>query len=68
MSICSSRSAIGSKRPWHRVGQDDDVGRDLYENGRLYHFLNAQFEAVLRSEFEQYLNWAFHRNPLVVAA
>ncbi|MET2831096.1 lysine N(6)-hydroxylase/L-ornithine N(5)-oxygenase family protein [Mesorhizobium shangrilense] len=37
----------------------------LYENGRLYHFLNAQFEAVLRAEFEQYLNWAFHRNPLV---
>ncbi|PBB58195.1 MULTISPECIES: SidA/IucD/PvdA family monooxygenase [Mesorhizobium] len=37
----------------------------LHENGRLYHFLNAQFEAVLRAEFEQYLNWAFHRNPLV---
>ncbi|ADV14832.1 lysine/ornithine N-monooxygenase [Mesorhizobium australicum WSM2073] len=37
----------------------------LYENGRLFHFLNAQFEAVLRAEFEQYLNWAFHRNPLV---
>ncbi|TIO14339.1 MAG: lysine N6-hydroxylase [Mesorhizobium sp.] len=37
----------------------------LHENGRLYHFLNAQFEAVLRTEFEQYLNWAFHRNPLV---
>lgn len=37
----------------------------LYENGRLYHFLNAQFEVVFRAEFEQYLNWAFHRNPLV---
>ncbi|MER8779369.1 SidA/IucD/PvdA family monooxygenase, partial [Mesorhizobium sp. M0977] len=37
----------------------------LHENGRLYHFLNAQFGAVLRAEFEQYLNWAFHRNPLV---
>ncbi|TIU82441.1 MAG: lysine N6-hydroxylase, partial [Mesorhizobium sp.] len=37
----------------------------LHENGRLYHFLNAQFEAVLRAEFERYLNWAFHRNPLV---
>lgn len=37
----------------------------LYENGRLYHFLNAQFGAVFRTEFEQYLNWAFHRNPLV---
>ncbi|MGX7877075.1 lysine N(6)-hydroxylase/L-ornithine N(5)-oxygenase family protein [Mesorhizobium sp. ORM6] len=37
----------------------------LHENGRLYHFLNAQFEAVLKAEFEQYLNWAFHRNPLV---
>ncbi|CAH2394331.1 lysine N(6)-hydroxylase/L-ornithine N(5)-oxygenase family protein [Mesorhizobium ventifaucium] len=37
----------------------------LHENGRLYHFLNAQFETVLRAEFEQYLNWAFHRNPLV---
>jgi lysine N6-hydroxylase len=37
----------------------------LSENGRLYHFLNAQFDSVLRAEFEQYLNWAFHRNPLV---
>ncbi|WP_287230645.1 lysine N(6)-hydroxylase/L-ornithine N(5)-oxygenase family protein [Mesorhizobium sp.] len=37
----------------------------LHENGRLYHFLNAQFEAVLRVEFEHYLNWAFQRNPLV---
>ncbi|QND69337.1 lysine N(6)-hydroxylase/L-ornithine N(5)-oxygenase family protein (plasmid) [Mesorhizobium loti] len=37
----------------------------LDENGRLYHFLNAQFEAVLRAEFEQYLNWAFQKNPLV---
>ncbi|MEV8644043.1 SidA/IucD/PvdA family monooxygenase [Mesorhizobium ciceri] len=37
----------------------------LHENGRLYHFLNAQFEAVLRAEFEQYLSWAFQRNPLV---
>nr|WP_246207865.1 lysine N(6)-hydroxylase/L-ornithine N(5)-oxygenase family protein [Bradyrhizobium rifense] len=37
----------------------------LHENGRLYHFLNAQFDAVLRAEFEQYLNWAFRRNPLV---
>lgn len=37
----------------------------LHENGRLYHFLNAQFDAVLRAEFEQYLHWAFHRNPLV---
>ncbi|CCV09299.1 putative AMINO-ACID MONOOXYGENASE PROTEIN [Mesorhizobium metallidurans STM 2683] len=37
----------------------------LHENGRLYHFLNAQFGAVLRAEFERYLNWAFHRNPLV---
>ncbi|MET3973322.1 hypothetical protein ABID62_009431 [Bradyrhizobium sp. S3.9.1] len=33
----------------------------LHENGRLYHFLNAQFDAVLRAEFEQYLNWAFRR-------
>ncbi|MFK0692605.1 lysine N(6)-hydroxylase/L-ornithine N(5)-oxygenase family protein [Mesorhizobium sp. IMUNJ 23033] len=37
----------------------------LHENGRLYHFLNAQFEAVLLAEFEQYLNWALQKNPLV---
>ncbi|WP_287230689.1 SidA/IucD/PvdA family monooxygenase [Mesorhizobium sp.] len=37
----------------------------LHENGRLYHFLNAQFQAVLRDEFAQYLNWAFQKNPLV---
>ncbi|TIP57176.1 MAG: lysine N6-hydroxylase [Mesorhizobium sp.] len=37
----------------------------LHENGRLYHFLNAQFHGVLRAEFAQYLNWAFQKNPLV---
>jgi lysine N6-hydroxylase len=37
----------------------------LKEKGRLYQFLNARFESVLRKEFQEYLAWAFFRNPLV---
>lgn len=37
----------------------------LQEKGRLYHFLNARFDAVLRQEFEAYLAWAFDKNTLV---
>lgn len=37
----------------------------LQENGRLYHFLNAGFDAILRREFETYLTWAFNKNSLV---
>lgn len=37
----------------------------LWEQGRLYHFLNAKFDAILRSEFEDYLCWAFDKNSLV---
>ncbi|KAH2775872.1 hypothetical protein KXW38_000985, partial [Aspergillus fumigatus] len=30
----------------------------LHEQGRLHAFLNARFDAVLRLEFNQYLQWA----------
>jgi lysine N6-hydroxylase len=35
----------------------------LHEEGRLYHFINAQFDAVPRQEFRNYLRWASRRNP-----
>ncbi|MGW7646324.1 lysine N(6)-hydroxylase/L-ornithine N(5)-oxygenase family protein [Streptomyces bobili] len=38
----------------------------LHENGRLYHFLNAQFNAVPRAEFRNYLAWASRCNKNVV--
>ncbi|MEW1547316.1 lysine N(6)-hydroxylase/L-ornithine N(5)-oxygenase family protein [Streptomyces tsukubensis] len=38
----------------------------LHEHGRLYHFLNAQFDAVPRSEFRNYLEWASRVNGNVV--
>jgi lysine N6-hydroxylase len=38
----------------------------LHDNGRLYHFLNAQFDAVPRAEFRNYLAWAARRNRNVV--
>lgn len=38
----------------------------LKERGQLYHFANAKFETVLRREFEDYLTWAFLKNPLVL--
>ncbi|MGW0705554.1 lysine N(6)-hydroxylase/L-ornithine N(5)-oxygenase family protein [Streptomyces sp. NPDC002643] len=38
----------------------------LHDNGRLYHFLNAQFDAVPRVEFRNYLAWASSRNKNIV--
>lgn len=35
----------------------------LHARGKLYHFLNAQFESVPRQEFRNYLEWASDRNP-----
>ncbi|MEU5978354.1 SidA/IucD/PvdA family monooxygenase [Streptomyces sp. NPDC047315] len=38
----------------------------LHESGRLYHFLNARFDAVPRAEFRNYLAWASRSNKNVV--
>ena len=38
----------------------------LHERGRIYHFLNARFDAVPRQEFRNYLEWASLRNPNLV--
>lgn len=38
----------------------------LHEHGRMYHFLNAQFAEVPRSEFRNYLAWAAETNENVV--
>lgn len=38
----------------------------LHEHGRMYHFLNAQFAEVPRSEFRNYLCWAAETNENVV--
>lgn len=38
----------------------------LHDQGRIYHFINAQFEAVPRREFRNYLEWASHRNANIV--
>jgi lysine N6-hydroxylase len=38
----------------------------LHSMGRIYHFLNAQFEAVPRQEFRAYMEWAARKNPNVV--
>ncbi|HET9168896.1 MAG TPA: SidA/IucD/PvdA family monooxygenase [Actinospica sp.] len=38
----------------------------LKDKGRLYHFVNAQFSAVPRQEFRNYLEWASLRNRNVV--
>jgi lysine N6-hydroxylase len=38
----------------------------LHDQGRIYHYLNAQFDAVPRMEFRNYLAWAAARNPSVV--
>jgi lysine N6-hydroxylase len=35
----------------------------LHSQGRIYHFINAQFEAVPRQEFRNYFEWASRRNP-----
>ncbi|UED86252.1 lysine N(6)-hydroxylase/L-ornithine N(5)-oxygenase family protein [Streptomyces profundus] len=38
----------------------------LHDHGRLYHFVNAQFEAVPRVEFRNYLAWASRSNKNIV--
>ncbi|MFC6067329.1 lysine N(6)-hydroxylase/L-ornithine N(5)-oxygenase family protein [Streptomyces ochraceiscleroticus] len=38
----------------------------LHDQGRVYHFLNAQFDDVPRLEFRNYLAWASRRNENVV--
>ncbi|MFJ5264894.1 lysine N(6)-hydroxylase/L-ornithine N(5)-oxygenase family protein [Streptomyces sp. NPDC088387] len=38
----------------------------LHDNGRLYHFLNAQFDAVPRVEYRNYLAWASRCNKNIV--
>jgi len=38
----------------------------LCEQGRIYHFLNAQFDAVPRQEFRNYMAWASSKNENVV--
>lgn len=38
----------------------------LHDQGRIYHFLNAQFDAVPRQEFRNYLEWASWRMKNVV--
>lgn len=38
----------------------------LHQHGRMYHFLNAQFAEVPRSEFRNYLAWAAETNENVV--
>lgn len=35
----------------------------LHDQGRIYHFINAQFSAIPRREFRNYLEWASQRNP-----
>ena len=37
----------------------------LHEQGKIYHFLNAQFDAVPRQEYRNYLAWASQRNENV---
>ncbi|HEY3606283.1 MAG TPA: SidA/IucD/PvdA family monooxygenase [Pseudonocardiaceae bacterium] len=38
----------------------------LHARGRIYHFINAQFDAVPRREFRNYLQWAAARNENIV--
>jgi lysine N6-hydroxylase len=38
----------------------------LHDQGKLYHFINAQFEAMPRHEFRNYLEWASRKNANVV--
>ncbi|MFI6303180.1 lysine N(6)-hydroxylase/L-ornithine N(5)-oxygenase family protein [Amycolatopsis thailandensis] len=37
----------------------------LHDQGRIYHFINAQFDAVPRQEFRNYLEWASKTNTNV---
>jgi lysine N6-hydroxylase len=38
----------------------------LHAHGRIYHFINAQFDAVPRQEFRNYLEWASRTNENIV--
>ncbi|MGI8465358.1 lysine N(6)-hydroxylase/L-ornithine N(5)-oxygenase family protein [Pectobacterium punjabense] len=38
----------------------------LHEKGRIYHFINAQFDEIPRREFRNYLAWAAEKNENVV--
>ncbi|PXX69268.1 lysine/ornithine N-monooxygenase [Nocardia tenerifensis] len=38
----------------------------LHAHGRVYHYLNAQFDAVPRSEFRNYLEWVSSTNENLV--
>lgn len=38
----------------------------LHEQGRIYHFVNAQFAEVPRTEFRNYLAWAAENNENVI--
>lgn len=38
----------------------------LHESGRLYHYLNAHFDAVPRKEFRNYLEWACRKNENII--
>lgn len=38
----------------------------LHELGRIYHYLNAQFDAVPRQEFRNYMEWASRKNQNIV--
>jgi lysine N6-hydroxylase len=38
----------------------------LHELGRIYHFINARFDAVPRQEFRNYMEWASRKNENIV--
>jgi lysine N6-hydroxylase len=38
----------------------------LHAQGRIYHFINARFDAVPRQEFRNYLEWASRSNENIV--
>ncbi|MGW9212108.1 lysine N(6)-hydroxylase/L-ornithine N(5)-oxygenase family protein [Embleya sp. NPDC055664] len=38
----------------------------LHEQGKIYHFINARYDAVPRREFRNYLEWASRRNENIV--
>jgi lysine N6-hydroxylase len=40
----------------------------LHSQGKIYHFLNAQFDSVPRREFSNYLEWACKRNDNIHVA
>ncbi|MFJ7073496.1 lysine N(6)-hydroxylase/L-ornithine N(5)-oxygenase family protein [Streptomyces sp. NPDC098781] len=38
----------------------------LHSQGKIYHFINAQFDAMPRHEYRNYLRWASERNENIV--